>query len=1749
MSDLHGSNSQQQPVAAAESNGLYYRRVHDAIPGAIKNAPPTRLKTLPALKPQMPEWYSGAREMDRYYLKGLIEEQGRLQSVLDKTLGDLQHDINAFAEPLLSSSMQSNFSTVKNFDTLSVQLEVPSKIGFVIDTGASRVRQSTLLEAALHNFEESETEEGAFRNSSGIYREDSLGSLSLEPAIPLPEFASMCRRLDIGAQYQRHIKSVLLPDTQPARQTLLQDSVASEKAAFHVAALIALLKGDISGHAYDQLSKVRKGQARVTLYEQPLHCHRLSLMGFRLTGIVLFSAIGDPSQLRKTIDELTPASLKFWIEWSQRIPVLPGNEYEQFKLLQAFLANGGQGVKEALLRRDDIYQQSRLSGRLIAYVPDDPDHPLKEYSSLTEFMKELLGQLRNKDYQSFFSRFVAQQDKGQFFTRVKERLTTVTWHQREPLDMGPWWRETPVENPNAEPITNQIEGDLWEALFVARRDKAIADARLIAVPTDDEDATTRFKRLTSYLSIGWNVFNFAAMLVPGLGEAMLGIMIAQMLAEVAEVAEGVEDWSKGDKEEASAYFNGVLINFAQLALMGAGHVLPGASVTPIKVSPFVEGLKPVEVGGKTRLWKPDLKPYEHRGALPEGLKPNELGLLRHDRQEFLPLADKRYAVKKDPVSGKYRIAHPDRADAYAPELNHNGSGAWSHEVEQAQTWQGSELMRRLGHRVSAYSDSELEQIRSISGIDESVLRRMHVENQPAAAILEDTLGRFDVYRQVERFIADMRTNAAVGSGTDHTFELLSIMTRHGQWPAKLSLRIVDEDARTLWEFSKPKSAEDALKVVRVKDAQVREGRLLQTLLESLDQHDTNTLLGKSSSAPLETMGMRVESLRSNMSKLAQQYKAEFFNDVYSAPRNSNDPRLMLIQSRFPGVPTNAIRQLLADASSAELRQMSQWNFTDALQTKPIPLRLAQELRSVQRDVRVARAYEGLYLDALMNRDAEALVLNSLEKLPGWSNGLRLEVRDGSFNGNLRVSVGPADATSRKVLVRDEFGRYEARDQDERDLHSPDDIYAALQYALPDEQRKAIGLPHAWQGLGLKTLIRQHLLTPVELRSKLGIQPIKPGFRAPQRWADGRLGYPLSGRGAGMSARQAADTARARRLFPGYLDGQVERFVLSLGANPELYLVNFEAEFQRLLNGSEQWIETPSTRVLADGSVVAVEQLEKKMVAELLKRSWQKLSAKYSAFGYPRGYELVLKGRRVGALPALEADFDRVEFVDLSDMDLMAAPNEFLGSFPDVRWLDLRGNRLVDIPTQLEEKGNLIGLDLSSNNIRLTADEATSLSSVKNLKKLQLSHNPLERTPDFSQMTELTEIRLQGTGISQWPSGVENLRDLKMLDLRDNQLTSFPEWAVNPPPEQVATIDRLLRVTELNGNPLSEQGLQQYADILERIYQNDSEVGLVPVPVDLPADRGAAGGELAPSTQRVDPWLTDVSEADKVARKELWTLLEEDTPLESGSEEFFRLLEKLRQSEEYQKAYPDLQARVWAVLKAASENAELRAELFEAAGEPQTCSDRAALVFSTLEVKVQIHNALARVGDRGAGLQLLKLAKGLFRLDQVEEFALLDIQEQVRAIMHSGVSRREMGKRLILLDQIEIRLSYRVGVRDRLELPGQPTRAQYTGSEYVSDAKLDAAVEQIQSLANSQAEIDSITERDFWVAYLKDKYRSRFDLAVDPILERLDALEASKETLTSQQYSTQINALSVEAEAVKRKLVGLLTPQEILELED
>ena len=122
------------------------------------------------------------------------------------------------------------------------------------------------------------------------------------------------------------------------------------------------------------------------------------------TGIVRDRALQrrcGKKRNEKTFVGVCPARVQFLFDWSRRIPGLNDNLYEKYKVLSDVFANGPGAVTEELSRRNDFYDQSILNGPLIAYIPDDPLHPLKEYPSLTAFMKALATQLLETPISSF----------------------------------------------------------------------------------------------------------------------------------------------------------------------------------------------------------------------------------------------------------------------------------------------------------------------------------------------------------------------------------------------------------------------------------------------------------------------------------------------------------------------------------------------------------------------------------------------------------------------------------------------------------------------------------------------------------------------------------------------------------------------------------------------------------------------------------------------------------------------------------------------------------------------------------------------------------------------------------------------------------------------------------------------------------------------------------------------------------------------------------------------------------------------------------------------------------------------------------------------------------------------------------------------------------------------------------------------------------------------------------------------------
>ncbi|TPG90990.1 hypothetical protein EAH72_28015, partial [Pseudomonas caspiana] len=79
-----------------------------------------------------PDWYLKASAIDRQYLKELIDKRWLLQRLVDAPLQDLQQDIKAFAKPLLSLMMSSNFNSHDDVSQLTLRLYVPDRIIFGI---------------------------------------------------------------------------------------------------------------------------------------------------------------------------------------------------------------------------------------------------------------------------------------------------------------------------------------------------------------------------------------------------------------------------------------------------------------------------------------------------------------------------------------------------------------------------------------------------------------------------------------------------------------------------------------------------------------------------------------------------------------------------------------------------------------------------------------------------------------------------------------------------------------------------------------------------------------------------------------------------------------------------------------------------------------------------------------------------------------------------------------------------------------------------------------------------------------------------------------------------------------------------------------------------------------------------------------------------------------------------------------------------------------------------------------------------------------------------------------------------------------------------------------------------------------------------------------------------------------------------------------------------------------------------------
>jgi hypothetical protein len=1346
-------------------------------------------------------------------------------------------------------------------------------------------------------------------------------------------------------------------------------------------------------------------------------------------------------------------------------------------------------------------KDSKRVERLVVYLPNDPHHPLKEYASSADFMVDLRARLHNVAYRRFFSQFIPVRQQGVFFREFNKLYKPAGVGVQADYPV----QSRPVQLPMDEA---SIDGGGWPRLRQNLLGKIYEDARAVAVSTGAEDRKARANRLESYFDAVVNVFNLAAFVVPGLGPIMLTVGAVQMCNEVFE---GIEAYEQGEPKEMWAHFASVALNVA--------FVGTGAAVLPkVQLSGAVDSLKPVTLAsGEKKLWNPDLSPYKSDITLPPESSPDAQGLYTHNGQMILALEGDHYQVRQDPESEQFCIQHPSRPEAYSPELLHNGEGAWHHELERPQTWDAT-LMRRLGPVAQGFNDVELEQIRQISGVDKDVLRRLHVEGEPVPAILLETFKKFHAYGDAAKVAEGIREGALSSELCGYA---ASLAVELPGWPASKAIEAVSDTVSS--EPSVKYGKLDALPqdILQVSRADLMNGQLPARIITFLGEGEIKSLLPNYTPRTPEE---RISALQQKLQAQAISARARLTRSLYAEPETSADAAVAVVQRDFTRLPTKMIQELLADATPVELTTLE----TDGR----VPLRLAEGARRLQQQMRITHAFEGLYLDALIDKDTETLVFNTLPKLPGWVNGIRLEVREGWLEGELRASVGPQDASERKVLLRMEDGRYEARNDRDEHLHGADDLYASLQHALPDRQRQAIGVPGVEQGAQLKAKILEHQLSPDLLRPLLKMSPRRqPFFNPPMRLSGERIGYPLSDHPI-VSRWIRVTRARVLALYPTMTEEQVISFVEDMDETLEMDLLNRENEYEEFKNTLEDWHRT-WVRSVPEEERSATDYRERRdarlAIMKALKQAWQRTGeVDVDNTGYPQGQRIDLSDQDIweelAEFPSLTANFDHVTYLDLSGTGIENTADRFLGNFRRLHTLVLGNNELAALPDNLGSMTHLSSLDLSDNLIELDAAAVAQLRNLARLRYLGLEGNPLGAPPDIGQMPALQILSLADTGLNTWPVGLfDHVRPRTFyLDMKANVLEIVPD--VIPGSVQAELVARTL----INYEPANIS-----AENLQRIRNYGHSVGFEPnrpTPALGVADSGL--------------WSAGMTEEQWKSKQDVWADLEN----EPGSEPFFNELRKLSESADAVTAEPaakvDLCRKVWSMVEAMVDNTALREKLFHMATAPTTCVDAGAQLFNAMGLEVLIVQAYGLGARDLVETALVKLARGKSRLDRLGKIA----RERIDELIHEGRQFIEFdedenlvphfdaqGQRLADIDEVEIHMVYptQLAAEEYLDLPWQSREMRFAAPD-VSVELIQNAYERILAEEEGPKLQALLLEQEFWVDFLKRSHAERISTlrARD---ERLLDLQAAQRAWLGSDSSVQ----RIHWRAQVRRLAKLL----------
>jgi hypothetical protein len=1542
-------------------------------------------------------------------------------AVLDQTVRDLHalqlrveenfsrlESLPRFCIRELSAALQKKWPVVYDVerDLLSLPgVDCGCEASVTGESGVEVIKHATqtLLQAAMQNFTEDEEQADAFPPGSFVRVHSAPGGIEgLTPAA----FATLCRELDLGKQYQLHIQKVFgLVDEAGkvvASSVMTRDIVEMKKHLLRLDAELAWLKGDITSSGLRMVKDLIEADGvaspqTLRYGKDPMIMQGIEILDSCVWGVVVFSA----------------------------------------RSLQLHPEDG-----------------------CLVYMPGESARALYEYPNLAAFQLYLTQQLQTTDYREYFARSLDEDDRADFFKAFADK--------------------------NEVGVINQLSIDvsLFEFMLQSHIGKRQIDARKLAVPTADIDEDARQKRLLDWLESGLTLASVAGLFVPVLGQLMMGVAVGQLLGEVFE---GVEDWQRGDHQQALSHVLSVVENIALMGAVAGGQKALGALGEKLLRSHpefFGQFAAILDHAAKPRLWKPELSHYEHE--IPAGFT------IDAGSEEFYRIGVKTIGrVDHRLLAGKYdadgqtwHLEHARRAHAYVPQLVRHVEGGWRLPAEAPEEWSSSAYaLKRIDPQLSEFVDSDLDMMRRLSDTSHETLLQVFNDDLKLPVRLRDTVERVRLARQLRELTIELQ-NGECHSGQPVEEQLHALPTLPG-WPADRYIKVTSAEQALEATYPATRLLDDTLSV-EVTREQLSRGQLLQTVIDGLYQREVKAMLGAKVARSTQASALA--------KKLAAALTADHraaFERMYQRYDQSEADELVKLRQVFADIPARHGQRLIDRATSVERQHLRS--------TGRMPLRLAQRATAGIDEVRLDHALTGFHWPRLANADTDALAIRLLPCLSGWDAQLRLQLRENTLAGPVLEEVGDTAASAENTctLVKSASG-YEAFSGAGQSLgkvaKAPEALFTAIFRALPQGQRTVPEFATNARQLRSKLLdaaLEERQATAATLRNPDAVRIAEPAC--------------VQGDQAPATRHPRGLLRKVRRLYPRLSETQASELIDGLGVDPLSRATRAKAlqqELKTLRDALFVWSED-ALGLKALGGDLAEARHSRKMTAELIEEGFRRFHWVPDEQGKSL-CTLNLDGMRVGKLPTLPpgVSFDHLQQLSMKNMAQGDDVAHFLKSFKRLESLELDNNSVTRLPEMLSYMPNLQRLSLADNQLRLTEPTLAKLKRMTTLRYLNLNGNPLGATPDVTAMCGLRRLLLRETGLTEMPIGLDKLPYVEWMDLRSNKIKDLPGWLFQ-------TRRAFSQALNLRFNPLSTTS----ATHLEN-YRTNTGVGM---------------GYLEDDIARLDEhkarslWLTDSSPAQAVERERIWSAFKDD---ERG-EALFHLLSELGDTADATQGRADMRERVWAVLEAAQREPVLCDQLLNLAANPINCTDSAAMNFSHLEVAVEVDRVSNAAGGRTVTAKpLLELGKRLFRLEKLGDIALEHARKHPKA------------------DALEVNLAYRTGLAEALDLPGQPRRMQFADQGGVTAPDLEVAKNRITTAELSPEWLKFMLRQGFWTDHLQRTFARQFSPVDALYAPRIDAVFEQADTLPSADYLSQMDAIRLERDQAQQAVIKRLTEESI-----